>query len=78
VIENTRRTPLVASGFIFGALIGALPPVQMLCASWQCASSGGRYDAELRVCDLRDGSRTLPPDSPQRTLPFKLLHEYDP
>ena len=48
-----RRTSLVAGGFIAGALIGALPPVQALGAAWQCAFNGGRYDAAVRTCQLR-------------------------
>jgi hypothetical protein len=77
VIDRIRRTPLVASGFIAGALIGALPPVQMLCASWQCASSGGRYDAGLRVCEYRVDFRALPSDSPDDAMPLRLLNDAD-
>jgi hypothetical protein len=46
-----RRTPLVASGFLAGALLGALPPVQMLPLRWQCASEGGRWRDEVRACE---------------------------
>jgi hypothetical protein len=53
VIVPNRRTSLVAGGFIAGALIGALPPVQALGAAWQCAFKGGRYDAAVRACELR-------------------------
>jgi hypothetical protein len=70
-MNTTRRTPLVASGLIAGALIGALPPVQMLAENWQCASSGGRYDVALRACAYRAAPRV----TPQTTWPVKLQHE---
>jgi hypothetical protein len=54
------RIPLVACGFIAGALIGALPPVQALSADWRCALAGGRYDALLRTCTLRLGPASVP------------------
>lgn len=53
MIVPTRRTSLVAGGFIAGALIGALPPVQALGAAWQCAFNGGRYNVTMRTCALR-------------------------
>ena len=65
-----RRTPLVAGGFIAGALIGALPPVQTLAQTWQCVSGGGRYDAVLRACEYRA-------EPPARPRELRLLNEDD-
>ena len=71
---TSRRTPLVAGGFIAGALIGALPPVQTLSASWQCASSGGRYEVALRTCEYRVEREASPPVHPASP---RLLEEED-
>jgi hypothetical protein len=66
--DRIRRTPLVAGGFVVGALIGALPPLRMAAASWQCEWSGGRYDAELRACAYRA-------DRPVQPREVELLRE---
>jgi hypothetical protein len=49
----TRRTPLVAGGFLVGALIGALPPMQVLPLRWNCVASGGYWVAEAQACGYR-------------------------
>jgi hypothetical protein len=48
-----RRTPLVAGGFLAGALIGALPPMQVLTPRWTCVAEGGRWHAEVPACEYR-------------------------
>jgi hypothetical protein len=70
---DLRRTPLVAGGFIAGALVGALPPMQMAYASWQCAANGGRYEVALRVC----GDRRAPPALPGSDLRGTPLERMD-
>jgi hypothetical protein len=61
-----KRTPLVAGGFLAGALLCALPPVQMLWAELRCSSDGGRWLAHSHACEFpRDGARVSPGDVPR-------------
>jgi len=61
-----KRTPLVAGGFLAGALLGALPPVQTLSAQLQCSGRGGRWVAHADACELRGGrARVAPADAPR-------------
>ena len=61
-----RRTPLVAGGFLAGALLGALPPVQTLPARVACSSDGGRWITVVAACEIRGGrARVVPDDSPR-------------
>jgi hypothetical protein len=70
-----RRTPLVAGGFLAGALFGALPPVQVLPARWHCVADGGRWIAGARTCDYARGES---PVEPGKTPPVgNPLHEED-
>jgi hypothetical protein len=48
-----RRAPLVAGGFLAGALIGALPPVQVLPSRWNCIASGGYWVVAAQACEYR-------------------------
>jgi hypothetical protein len=48
-----RRTPLVAGGFLAGALIGALPPIQDAAAQWRCRNDGGQWIAVVQSCEHR-------------------------
>jgi len=50
---GVRRTPLVAGGFLVGALIGALPPMQVLSLRWSCIGGGGYWIAEAQACGYR-------------------------
>ena len=47
----TRRTPLVAAGFLAGAVIGALPPIQDEAMRWRCNASGGQWRGALQACE---------------------------
>ena len=51
--SHSRRTPLVAGGFLLGALVGALPPMQALSLQWSCVASGGYWIAEAQACEYR-------------------------
>ena len=62
--QHTRRTPLVAAGFLAGALLGALPPMQALSARMSCTASGGEWIAEVGACELRAQRRLLVPAQP--------------
>ena len=66
-----KRTPLVAAGFLAGALVGALPPVQTLSAELQCSGRGGRWVRHADACELRGGrARVTPLDAPHpRAIP---------
>jgi hypothetical protein len=63
-----RRTPLVAAGFLVGALLGALPPVQTLSAQLQCSGRGGRWVAHADACELRGGRARVTPGAMPRPL----------
>ena len=63
-----RRTPLVAGGFLVGALLGALPPVQSLSARVQCTSDNGRWIVAAAACELRGGRARIAPDDATRPL----------
>jgi hypothetical protein len=73
-----RRTPLVAGGFLAGALIGALPPLQAWAGRWHCTTNGGQWRAAIQACEYRDARDRLPPGT-ARELPARerLLHEED-
>ena len=75
-MRGTRRTPLIASGFIAGALLGTLPPVQTLYATWQCAHTGGRYDTALRACEYR-ARPGMPPAAGETPRPLELMDDGD-
>ena len=68
-----KRTPLVAAGFLAGALLGALPPVQTLSAQLQCSGRGGRWVEQADACELRGGrARVTPGDVPRPlAIPFE-------
>ena len=51
--RNFKRTPLIAGGFLAGALIGALPPTQGLSARWNCMASSGHWVVALQACEYR-------------------------
>jgi hypothetical protein len=74
-MKNTARTPLVASGFLAGALLGTLPPVQTLYASWQCAYFGGRYDDAVRTCAYRSRG-AVPAALREPAIPLELLDRH--
>jgi hypothetical protein len=52
----------VAAGFLAGAVVGTLPVVQRLPARLACASDGGTWRAEVRVCDVLPGHPRVDPD----------------
>jgi hypothetical protein len=67
--STTRRTPLVAAGFLAGAVIGALPPVAHLPVRWQCSAEGGYWIREVRVCEFRRGQPARPAIAPDEPPP---------
>jgi hypothetical protein len=71
-MPTTPRTSLVASGFLAGALLGMLPPVQTLYASWQCAYFGGHYDDAVRTCAYRSRG-AVPAAVREPAIPLELL-----
>jgi hypothetical protein len=73
----TRRTPLVAAGFLAGAVIGALPPIQDEAMRWRCNASGGRWRAAVQACEYAAPRplRVQPRAAPER--PEVLLHDED-
>ena len=70
-----RRTPLVAGGFLAGAVFGALPPVQTLSAHLYCAANGGQWQALYRLCEYRaaDVKPTGPGAAPW-TMPLQIKY----
>jgi hypothetical protein len=68
----TRRTPLVAAGFLAGAVIGALPPIQDEAMRWRCHASGGQWRAAVQACDYAAPKPLRPSGGPE-----VLLHDKD-
>ena len=62
--DRSRRTPLVAGGFLAGALLGALPPLQDVTARMSCASRGGEWIAAVRACDVHAAPALVLPGAP--------------
>jgi len=65
------RTPLVAAGFLAGAVIGALPPVHDAVVRWQCAAAAGTWVAAARACEYRMPIERGLPASAVRELPVE-------
>ena len=59
-----RRTPLVAGGFLLGALVGALPPIQAVSQRWACIANGGVWIAEVQGCEYRPVNPFVVPARP--------------
>jgi len=72
--DRSRRTPLIAGGFLAGALLGALPPLQDAMARVGCTSRGGEWVAGVRACDLRTTPAFVVPGTPRE---HNLLNEED-
>ena len=62
--DDIRRTPLVAGGFLAGALLGALPPMQFLSQRWSCIASGGDWIAAAQACQYRPVNPFVVPARP--------------
>jgi hypothetical protein len=73
----TRRTPLVAAGFLAGAVIGAMPPIQGEAMRWRCNASGGQWRAEVQACEYVAPKplRVQPRGAPEQ--PEVLLQDSD-
>jgi hypothetical protein len=72
-----RRTPLVAGGFLAGALIGALPPIQDEAMRWRCTASGGQWRAAVRACEYGAPQRLRMLPGASRERPEILLHKQE-
>ena len=74
---GVRRTPLVAGGFLLGALVGALPPVQILPQRWQCTADGGRWISAVRACDYAGPRTPAVPSDALHDLPLPVPRHQD-
>ena len=71
---TVRRTPLVAGGFLLGALLGALPPMQAVSQRFTCIANGGAWIAEAAACEYR-ATRPFALPAPSREREHNLLEE---
>ena len=73
----TRRTPLIAGGFLAGAVLGALPPIQDEAMRFRCNTSGGQWRAALHACEFSGAQKTRVQPGTVHELPDLQLREQD-